>query len=203
MEELKNKRHEAFCRAYCTELNGRLYNASQAAIKAGYSVKTSRSQGSRLLTDDNIKSRIVELKAKYLKELEIDALWVLGKYKKILEDDISNYLKFGMFEKTYVDDLGQKSTSEEFQVIGKNSDEIDTWNISEISQGKDGTFKFKLHCKDKALAKMGEYIGLFKGEKDDDASSLEEQLKAVKTLSDYLLNPQPNRSLDDEGVENE
>lgn len=166
MAKLKNTRHEAFCHAYCTELNGRLYNGTHAAIKAGYSEKTAAQQASRLLKDVKIKTRIDELKSEYLNKLEIDALWVLGKYKKIIEDDISNYLSYGSKEIYYENEDGEKDSYHKVDIDLKDSETVDTWNVSEISIGKDGQFKFKLHCKDKALAKMGEYLELFRGAKE-------------------------------------
>lgn len=47
------KKQERFVKEYLVDLN-----ATQAAIRAGYSPKTARSAGSRLLTDVNIKTEI-------------------------------------------------------------------------------------------------------------------------------------------------
>lgn len=63
MAALKNKRHEKFCHEYIKDMN-----ATQAAIRTGYSEKTARMQGSRLLTNDDIKSRVAELRDAYLDE---------------------------------------------------------------------------------------------------------------------------------------
>lgn len=43
-------------------------NATQAAIRTGYSEKTAKMQGSRLMTNDNIKLRVAELREAYLDE---------------------------------------------------------------------------------------------------------------------------------------
>ena len=43
-------------------------NATQAAIRTGYSKKTSKMQGSRLMTNDDIKLRVAELRDAYLDE---------------------------------------------------------------------------------------------------------------------------------------
>ena len=51
-----NARQEVFCREYAA-----CGNATTAAIKAGYSEKTARKIGSRLLTYVDIKKRIREL----------------------------------------------------------------------------------------------------------------------------------------------
>ena len=44
----------------------------------------------------------------------------------------------------------------------KDSDDINTKNISEISIGKDGQFKFKLYERDNALIQLGKHLGMFK-----------------------------------------
>lgn len=63
MAALPNKKHEKFCTEYVKDMN-----ATQAAIRAGYSEKTARSQGSTLLTNPNIKQRVAELRDAYLDE---------------------------------------------------------------------------------------------------------------------------------------
>jgi phage terminase small subunit len=60
---LKNKRHEKFCHEYIKDMN-----ATQAAIRTGYSKKTAKMQGSRLMTNDDIKLRVAELRDAYLDE---------------------------------------------------------------------------------------------------------------------------------------
>jgi phage terminase small subunit len=60
---LKNKRHEKFCHEYIKDMN-----ATQAAIRTGYSEKTAKMQGSRLMTNDDIKSRVAEIRDAYLNE---------------------------------------------------------------------------------------------------------------------------------------
>lgn len=73
-----NARHELFCKEYLVDLN-----ATQAAIRAGYSVRSARSQGHRLLTDDDILTRVKELKYKRAEELDLDAYWVLKRLMDI------------------------------------------------------------------------------------------------------------------------
>lgn len=63
MAALKNKRHEKFCHEYIKDMN-----ATQAAIRTGYSEKTAKMQGSRLMTNDDIKSRVAEIRDAYLNE---------------------------------------------------------------------------------------------------------------------------------------
>ncbi len=145
-----------FCKEYIIDLN-----ATQAAIRAGYSEKTANRIGSENLTKLDIQAEVQKLMNERSKRCEMDADYVLTRYKKIIDDDIKNYLKFGMEEVTRYTKSGEAITNEEFVVTGKHSDEVDTWNISEISMSKDGAFKFKLHCKDNALRDVGRHLKLF------------------------------------------
>lgn len=63
MAELKNMKHEKFCNEYVKDMN-----ATQAAIRAGYSEKTANRIGSRLLSNVDIKTRVAELRETYFNE---------------------------------------------------------------------------------------------------------------------------------------
>ena len=56
MPELKDSRRELFCKQYICGAN-----QMQAAIRAGYSAKSARSISSRLMENDNVRTRIAEL----------------------------------------------------------------------------------------------------------------------------------------------
>ena len=51
-------RHEKFCQEYAID-----YNGTQAAIRAGYEKQSARQQASRLLSQEDILNRIMELQA--------------------------------------------------------------------------------------------------------------------------------------------
>jgi phosphoserine phosphatase len=58
-----NEKQKSFCNEYVID-----YNATRAAIKAGYSEKSARSMASTLLTKQNIKEYIAELTKEKSKE---------------------------------------------------------------------------------------------------------------------------------------
>lgn len=66
-------KQELFCNEYIISLN-----ATQSAIKAGYSEKTANEQGSQNLAKVSIQDRIAELKAKRDKRLNIDQDFVVN-----------------------------------------------------------------------------------------------------------------------------
>ena len=72
-----------FCREYIIDCN-----ATQAAIRAGYSKKAAKEQGSRLLANVSIKGRIAELQAPILEKHGIDADYVIENLKATHDDCI-------------------------------------------------------------------------------------------------------------------
>ncbi|HDT6101110.1 TPA: terminase small subunit [Yersinia enterocolitica] len=97
MAKLTDKQ-ELFAREYLKDLN-----ATQAAIRAGYSEKTARKIGSENLTKPDIAERIIELKDVRNEEVGIDAAYVLRRLVEIDRMDVLDILK---------DDGGIKPISE-------------------------------------------------------------------------------------------
>ena len=73
-----NAKQEMFCREYLIDLN-----ASQAAIRAGYSEKTAKEIGHENLTKPHIAEFIHELKRERAESVKIDAAWVLSQAVKL------------------------------------------------------------------------------------------------------------------------
>ncbi len=65
-------RYEKFCQEYAVD-----YNGTQAAIRAGYEEKSARQQASRLLSQEEILNRIMELQADQVKRLAITQDYVV------------------------------------------------------------------------------------------------------------------------------
>lgn len=86
MAKLTDKQ-ELFAREYLKDLN-----ATQAAIRAGYSVKSAQEQASRLLSNVMVQSRISELKAGRNEEVGIDAAYVLRRLVEIDQMDVLDIL---------------------------------------------------------------------------------------------------------------
>ncbi len=138
-------KQKAFCDEYLIDLN-----ATQAAIRAGYKEKAAYRTGADNLRKPQIQEYIEKRMNDRIQRTEITQDRVLKELADIAFDDIKNYLSF------CTDENG------EIRVKIKNSTEIDTKNISEVSIGKDGQFKFKLYCKDNALIQLGKHLGMFK-----------------------------------------
>lgn len=75
-------KQELFCKEYLVDLN-----ATQAAIRAGYSEKTAKEIGCENLTKPNIQEYIKEAMNKRSQKVEIDADYVLQGIKDIADND--------------------------------------------------------------------------------------------------------------------
>ena len=73
-------KQQRFVEEYLIDLN-----ATQAAIRAGYSEKTANEQGSRLLANVSISEAIAEAKNKRAERTEITQDYVLSNIQKVIE----------------------------------------------------------------------------------------------------------------------
>lgn len=67
-------------------------NATQAAIRSGYSAKTAEQQGSRLLSNAKVLRAVTEAQAERSKRLGIDAGWVLERLHSEAVADLADIL---------------------------------------------------------------------------------------------------------------
>lgn len=80
-------KQEMFCREYLIDLN-----ATQAAIRAGYSERTARSIGQRMLTNVDIEKRLSELKGDRNERVSVNADYVLDRLIQIDQLDVADIL---------------------------------------------------------------------------------------------------------------
>lgn len=114
--------------------------------------KTIDEAACKLANNYKIATRLTELTGELKERNMVTVEKVLEELSHIAFDDIKNYLRF------YPDADGN------IKMEIKDSNEIDTRSVSEVSLGKDGQFKFKLYCKDEALVKLGQHLGMFKND---------------------------------------
>lgn len=150
---LQNERHERFCKEYLIDLN-----ATQAAIRTGYSKRTAYSQGQRLLKNVEIKGRIVYLQAKLAIKTGISAEMVVKEFAKIGLANIQDY-------------TGKDNEILDLSTIGRDkaaaieSIHVDIRHDGGESKGYTEKIRLKLHSKNTALRNLGEHLGIY--EKDN------------------------------------
>lgn len=136
------------------------FNATMAAIKAGYSKERAHVTGSELVRNSKVATEIRRLKGAVQQEIFIDTIDVLNKYIKIAFADISDFVDFGYKEVVIgVNSEGEFATRTVSYVGIKDSDKVDGSIISEVKNTSEG-ISVKFHDKMKALEKLEKYFDL-------------------------------------------
>lgn len=197
-------RQRLFCIYYVKS-----FNATMAAIKAGYSPDTAHVQGSRLLRNVKVAEEIKAIKADMTQGVFIDAMDVLNKYVKIAFADISDYATFGKKEIQVigmdgpVEDEGGNPVMQEVNYVDFNeSVTVDGTIITEVKQGKDG-ISIKLADKMKALEMLTKYFDLLS---DNDKKRLQEEKIKAEITKKYaeiakIRGEDDNEDYEDDGFE--
>lgn len=164
MPEKLTQRREKYIRELIKGKSQR--EAYKAAFLCGkQSDKTIDEKACRLLKIPAVRARYDELRGKVERKAEeqavMSAVEVLREIESIAKGDISDYLSFRT-EKTVV--TYDKETGE--PIIGyapvvdlKDSRDVDTKNIQEVSLGANGSFKFKMYSREAALYKLLDLYG--------------------------------------------
>lgn len=153
------EKQKRFVEEYLIDLN-----ATQAYKRAGYSASNDNVAGVeafKLLKNPKITDAIQQAKNKRSERTEVTQDRVLKELAKVGFADIKDYLSFGTQLTTVgFNDKGERIVDYAHVVSLKESDQVDGAIISEVSL-KDGTLKFKLHDKMKALEGLGRHLGMF------------------------------------------
>jgi len=153
-----NEKQRLFCLYYVKS-----FNATQAAIRAGYSRNSAYTIGHDLLGKPRIISCIREIKSKMRKEVFVDSTDVLDKHCKIAFADMTDFVEFGQKADPVPPDQSP-GTNTPPQVSNyvhlKSSDEVDGSLIQSIKVGKDGAVTVKLQDKSKSLDTLTRYMDL-------------------------------------------
>lgn len=161
-------------------------NATQAAIRAGYSEKTAYSAGQRLLKDVEIKAAIDAKRKKVSEKLEITRERILEEYARIGFSDIRKTLTPGgnlLNPNDWDDDTAAAIAG--IEVVTKRLHAGDNEGL-EVEY----THKIKTWDKPKALDAMAKHLGMFDGKKgvDDPEDTPEaENLRAMGRKLAFVL----------------
>lgn len=164
MSKLTDKQ-ERFCQEYLVDLN-----ATQAAIRAGYSEKTASAQGTRLLGNVKVQSKIQELKQERQKRVEVTQDRIIEELSYIAFAKASDYAR--VVEKELQIEVDGKMIPVYDQdgkpvlyrtVEPRLTDELTEEQkraIAVIKKGRDG-FEIKPYDKERALEALGKHLGMF------------------------------------------
>lgn len=142
-EQKLTARQRLFVKEYLIDLN-----ATQAAIRAGYSPRSAAVTGARMLNYAKVTEAIEAAQAERGKRLDITADRVLQELAVIGFADLSEYVEYGPEGVTI-----------------KSSKDVDGRAVAEVTKRSTqfgSTVSIKLHDKVAALHKLGQHLGLFR-----------------------------------------
>jgi phage terminase small subunit len=149
--QILNDRQERFCSEYLIDLN-----ATQAAIRTGYSARTSKVQGARLLTNVNVIARVQELQAVRAERVGVDTDYVLERLVDEVEADMADLF----------DDNNRLLPINEWPLIWRQG-LISSLDVQEIyaGQGKDRqhvgyTKKIRFSDRAQRLVSIGKHVNV-------------------------------------------
>lgn len=157
-------------RLFCV-LYVKCFNATKAAIKAGYSSNTAMEQGYQLLHNPSVREEIMRLKQHRLNRELLDEHDIFQKYMDIAYSDITDYVEFGREEIQAMGAFGpiqveDPETGEKVPLMKivnsvrfRESDMVDGTIITEVKQGKDGA-SIKLADRMKALEWIANHMDM-------------------------------------------
>lgn len=155
------EKQKRFANEYLIDLNAtRAYREVYKSVKSD---EVAKAAASRLLTNVNLSEYInKKMKAREIRT-EISQDDVIKELAKIGFANLKDYLEYKTV-KTIVEN--DEKTGEPIIDYKQIVDTIDSKNvdmsvIQEISIAKDGTFKFKLYDKQKALELIGKHLNMF------------------------------------------
>jgi len=144
---LTNKQNK-FCQEYIIDLN-----ATQAAIRAGYSKNTARIIGSENLTKPDIQQKLAELQAETAKRNEVNVDMIIVELKELGFSNIADFMYDGkMLPLAEVEKDRLKAVSQVKLTRTSNDD------------SERETIEFKFYDKLSALDKLARHLGFY--EKD-------------------------------------
>lgn len=164
-------KQERFVEEYLVDLN-----ATQAAIRAGYSEKTARAMGSENLTKPAVQAAITARRQVVTAKVDVTVERVVAELAKIGFASLGDVTDWGVKEvaigydadgkRLRAEDIGDAAVVHYVDapwVRPINRDDLPPdvrAAVSEVSLGREG-FKIKMHDKVGALRDLGRYLGMF------------------------------------------
>jgi phage terminase small subunit len=157
-------------------------NATQAAIRAGYSKRGASVTGSKLLVNPKVADAVQAAKVRRSRRVEVTADSVIRELARIAFSDMREFAEWGPTGVKLRDSAAL--------------DEHDARSVAEVSEapGKFGsTLKFKLHSKTAALDLLAKHTGVVGGDLGADpadvARRVRDALRAIDAASGTPTEP--------------
>ena len=170
----------------------RCFNATKAYQKAyGCDEYAARTNGSRMITSDNIRAEINRLKQSRLNRELLNEADIFQKYMDIAFADVTDFVEFGQEEENVIGTFGpvlvddpatgkKVPLKQKVNVIRfKESGQVDGTLITEVKNGKNGA-SIKLADRMKALDWLARHMNMATDEQKAKVEQIKAQTAAIK-----------------------
>lgn len=137
-------KQERFVEEYLLDLN-----ATQAAIRAGYSAKTANEQAARLLAKASVSSAVAAAQAERSQQTGIDAAWVLRRLGEEAVADLADLY----------DDIGNVKPVKQWPLIWRQG-LVAGVDVESIGAGAGTVTKLKISDRIKRVELIGRHVGV-------------------------------------------
>jgi len=154
-------------------------NATQAAISAGYSAKTARSQGQRLLTKVDITAAVKAAMDERATRLEVKADRVVLEAARIAFADLGRMVRWGKNGVRLVEST--KLSADDRAAVASVQERRDKGKLSSLA--------IKLHDKNGALVTLFRHLGLFNQHDQVNQKQLNALLDGMASVLQRYVDP--------------
>ena len=170
-KKMENKPLSDKARAFAHEYTADR-NATQAAIRAGYSAKAAYATSNKLLKDPRVKALIAEHAEAHAKAVDVSAEKVLKEAARVALYDV---------RKLFKEDGALKKPHE---LDDDTAAAIVALDVVESSDGDGGTFfvkKYKFADKNAAIERLFKHLGLFERDNEQKIDPLTALIQSIAT----------------------
>lgn len=202
MAKLTDKQRK-FCDEYLIDLN-----ATQAAIRAGYSEKTAKEIGCENLTKPNIQEYLQKRKADRIERVELTQDFVIKELMDIVSVNATDYAR--VVEKQARVDVNGVSVPLEDEdgnpltyrtvepLLTEELTEKQKKALAVIKRGRDG-FEIKPYSKLEALKLLGMHLGLWSKKDEHDIAEQLARIEKIKAETARIKGEDPSADMQDDG----
>ena len=152
-------KQQRFCEEYVVDLN-----ATQAAIRSGYSKRTANEQAARLLAKVSIQEYVSELKSKLSYKTEISAEKIANEFRKLAFSSIAHMHNSWISRKEFEELTDDQKASIE-SIKTRTRTYLDTKKgIPQPAEIEE--IQIKLYDKQRALENLGKHIGFYEADNE-------------------------------------
>lgn len=158
-------RHQKFCDSYLLS-----FNATKAAVDAGFSEKTAGQIGYKLLRREDVQQYLAERRAALAASTGVTLERTVAEIARVAFADMRDVVEWGTRDVDVSDTLSVPMAFAEPKDSTTLSPDVAA-AVAEVSQGKTG-FKIKLHSKTNALDMLMKHLGGYERDNNQKADAL-------------------------------